>query len=272
MSKSEEKTRILSGNPFQCAVNGPDVAVSTLYPIVEHGAGWLRVKALAVSADYQEEIVEALQPQDFRRTLVEQAVSRFDDAVLVEDQRIREQVYDDIDASARLLPIEVERAAQNAITVVLNALDRVGVIQALQAFPETLDLYGHVQAPVRSFEDSVRAMLVLSMIREMKPNIDAQIEQEFSGFGDFDTVIGVASDVKGWIEEFEQFDEISPSSAELQALIDGAANDPDALIDGLRSCRDALSSRQGFAAARDVEQALEAIEVLSLKPRPRLSM
>lgn len=41
MSKSEEKTRILAGNPFQCAVNGPDVAVSTLYPIVEHGAGWL---------------------------------------------------------------------------------------------------------------------------------------------------------------------------------------------------------------------------------------
>lgn len=267
MSGPDEKTRILAGKPFRCPVSGPDVAVSTLYPVVEHGPGWLRVKALAVSLEAQEEIVDAMGENNFRQTLVDLVSKRLDAALDAARQSIRSEIYDNEDTPVRLTSAEVERAAQRAITSVLNDLDRVGIVQALQAFPETLDLHAHANASLSSFEGALRTMLVLSMTRAIAEPIHGRVVEEFVDFGDFDAVVGVASDVKGWIEEYEQFDEIDPSSKALQALIDNAAHDPDALLSGLRECRDELSSRQGFAAARDIEQAIAAVEILELKPQ-----
>lgn len=266
MSGPDEKTRILAGKPFRCPVSGPDVAVSTLYPVVEHGPGWLRVKALAVSLEAQEEIVDAMGENNFRQTLINLVTKRLDSALDAARQAIRSEIYDDEDTPVRLTFMEVERAAQRAITSVLNDLDRVGIVQALQAFPETLDLHAHANASLSSFEGALRAMLVLAMTRAIAEQIHGRVVEEFADFGDFDAVVGVASDAKGWIEEFEQFDEIEPSSKALQALIDNATHNPDALLSGLRECRDELSSRQGFAAARDIEQAIAAVGVLALAP------
>jgi hypothetical protein len=48
------------GNPFRQEVRGPDVALHTVFPVVEYLPGGLRVRALAVEETAQKQIVSAL--------------------------------------------------------------------------------------------------------------------------------------------------------------------------------------------------------------------